>query len=202
MLQQLLIRIGIGFFAIESRLIAIFLKLMGVRVGRGVRFNGIPYVRVASGSRITIGDNVTINSSFLCNPAGLNHRTILFTLPGAEILIGNNVGVSGVTIYSATSIHIGNNVLLGANVVLYDTDFHQLNPLDRRAGIQDSIRTSPVVIEDDVFIGANSIILKGSRIGKGSVIGAGSVVTKDVPPFAVAAGNPARVIKLQGQYDY
>jgi acetyltransferase-like isoleucine patch superfamily enzyme len=75
-----------------------------------------------------------------------------------------------------------------------DTDFHPLDPERRRNDPLDGA-TRPVVIEDDVFIGMNSLILKGVRLGKGCVIGAGSVVTHDVPAGAVAAGNPARIIR-------
>jgi acetyltransferase-like isoleucine patch superfamily enzyme len=71
-----------------------------------------------------------------------------------------------------------------------DTDFHPLDPQARRLDTQPS-KTAPVFIEDDVFIGTNSLILKGVIIGRGSVVGAGSVVRQDVPPGVVVAGNPA-----------
>ncbi|MGL5041572.1 MAG: 2,3,4,5-tetrahydropyridine-2,6-dicarboxylate N-acetyltransferase [Culicoidibacterales bacterium] len=64
------------------------------------------------------------------------------------------------------------------------------------AGVIEPASATPVVIEDDVVIGANAVVIEGVRVGRGSVIGAGSVVTRDIPPFSVAVGNPARVVKL------
>lgn len=82
-------------------------------------------------------------------------------------------------------------------MILMDTDAHSLNYVDRRDGDVDMVNRldRPIVIEDDVLVGAFAIILKGVTIGARSVIGAGSVVTKDIPADCVAAGNPAKVIK-------
>jgi acetyltransferase-like isoleucine patch superfamily enzyme len=91
-------------------------------------------------------------------------------------------------------VEIGERVLIGADVLIFDTDFHNLEP-ERRHAPPDWARISKrVVIEDDVFIGARSIVMKGVSIGKGAIIGAGSVVTADVPPFMIAAGSPARIL--------
>ena len=102
--------------------------------------------------------------------------------------------MTGGIICAAEKITIGNRVIVGANASLIDTDFHPLNPIrrqeDTRAG-----ETAPIIVEDNVFIGMNAIILKGSYIGKGSVIGAGSVVSGDIPAGVIAAGNPARVLR-------
>lgn len=88
---------------------------------------------------------------------------------------------------------IGNHVLIGGGVQIYDNDFHAIDYRDR--GSNEVIKAAPVVIEDYAFIGANTIILKGVNIGKGSVVGAGSVVSKSIPSGEVWAGNPARFIK-------
>jgi len=91
-------------------------------------------------------------------------------------------------------ITIGDNVAVGANTSILDTDFHPIDREERRdqpAGGQ----TAPVVIGHDVFVGMNCLILKGVTIGDGSVVGAGSVVTKDVPPGVIVAGNPARIVQ-------
>lgn len=82
--------------------------------------------------------------------------------------------------------------MIGSGVLITDSDAHPIHPQDR--DINSKIKTSPINIEDEVFIGARSIILKGVTIGKGSVIGAGSVVTKSIPPMVIAAGNPAKII--------
>jgi acetyltransferase-like isoleucine patch superfamily enzyme len=101
--------------------------------------------------------------------------------------------MTGGSVVAALSIVIGDRVLVGANSVITDTDFHALDPEDR-GSVHEKAASAPVVIGNDVFIGMNSLILKGVSIGRGSVIGAGSVVTGDVPERAIAAGNPARVI--------
>ncbi|MDO3628846.1 acyltransferase [Mucilaginibacter sp. BT774] len=114
----------------------------------------------------------------------------------AKLIIHDNCGFSGVSIYCSTSIAIGQFVLCGGNVSIWDTDFHPLDFRDRRQDLSNKINSSPIVIGDDVFIGANSIILKGVTIGNRSIIGAGSVVTKSIPEDEIWAGNPARFIKM------
>ncbi len=111
--------------------------------------------------------------------------------------IGCDVGISSAVIWVHESITIGNNVNVGANSILMDSDAHSLEYLDRRVLAKDVIakKNKPIVIEDDVLIGVNCIILKGVTIGSHSVIGAGSVVVHSIPPDCIAAGNPAKVIK-------
>jgi acetyltransferase-like isoleucine patch superfamily enzyme len=140
---------------------------------------------------------VVLNSCSKFNLAGINHRVIL-AAPSASsrIYIGQGSGLSGTVIHSRSSIKIGRFVNIGANTNVYDHDFHSINHFERRGNFpSSSINTAPVVIGDDVWIGANSIILKGVCIGKGAIIGAGSVVTKNIPDFTIWAGNPARFIK-------
>ena len=145
-----------------------FFKLNGVKIGRRVRMIGWPCIFRFPGSEIEIGDDCLIRSNFWSNLIGLYQRTIIIAKRGAKIKIGKNVGISGSTIYAWNGI------------------------------CWDEVKTAPVVIGRDCFIGCNSLILKGVTLGDGCVIGAGSVVTKDVPPLCVAAGNPARVVrKLQ-----
>ena len=98
-------------------------------------------------------------------------------------------------ITSASTVCIGSNVLLGSGVRIFDTDFRPISANDRKKGILDCIKTAPVKIEDNVFIGTDTIILKGVTIGPNSVIGAGSVVTTNVPSNEIWAGNPAHKLK-------
>jgi len=142
---------------------------------------------------ISIGHCVTIVSTNRFNRAGINHPTQLVAGNDATLKIGNHVGISGATIFCSNSITIGDHVLVGANASIYDTDFHPLGPNARRNDAKAT--TAPVTIEDDVWLGASSIVLKGVTIGQGSVIGAGSVVTHDIPPFTLAGGVPAKPIK-------
>lgn len=92
------------------------------------------------------------------------------------------------------SVTIGDNVKVGACVLITDTDSHPMNYEVRRTSNYGT-KSAPIVIEDDVWVDAHSIILKGVTIGARSIIGAGSVVTKSIPADCVAAGNPCKVIK-------
>lgn len=84
--------------------------------------------------------------------------------------------------------------MIGAGACIWDTDFHPLDPHQRREHQTRDASSAPVCIEGDVFIGARALILKGVRIGWGAVIGAGAVVTKHVEACQIVAGNPARVV--------
>lgn len=118
-----------------------------------------------------------------------------------NIFLGDNVtiGVNSTFLASDAKIIIKNNVLFGPHVFLI-TGNHRIDVLGKYiCDVKEKLpeNDADIVIEDDVWIGAGSIILKGVTVGEGSVIGAGSVVTKDVPPYAVVAGNPAKVIKYR-----
>lgn len=147
-------------------------------------------------SQVSIGKNFRLVSSDLINPLCKNKACINVS-ERASLQIGNNCGMSSPTMWVRKSVKIGNNVNFGGGCILFDTDAHSLNYLHRRDGITDMANRvdKEIVIDDDVLIGANTIILKGVHIGARSVIGAGSVVTKDIPADSIAAGNPAKVIK-------
>lgn len=179
---------------IANPLVNIIAKIQGVKLGKGVRFIGVPAVIRTSNSKMEIGDRCTINSSFLSNLAGLYQRSVLMARDGGSLRIGRNTGLSGVTIYAKSHIEIGNDCLIGANVKIFDTDFHPSDPELRRK-TPNAGKVAPVTIGDNVFIGANAMVLKGVTIGDDSVIAAGSVVVKDVPAGSLAGGNPAKVIR-------
>lgn len=172
--------------------------LLGVRLGRGVRAHGPVGLLRWPGSRMEIGDGVSIISSWrratactLAAPARL--RTFG---PQAVISIGPGCELSGTSIaVRSTSVTLGRQVLLGPNCVITDADFHAPWPPESRATAPGTERDRPVQIDDYVWIGMNCQILKGVNIGRGAIIGAGSVVTRDIPPHCLAAGNPARVIR-------
>jgi len=92
---------------------------------------------------------------------------------------------------------IGKDVRMGPDVILQSGD-HVFSERDKPIRLQGYTEPRPIVIEDDVYIGARVIILPGRKIGRGAVIGSGAVVTKDVPEYAVVAGNPARIVKYRG----
>ncbi|MBI4762506.1 MAG: acyltransferase [Chloroflexota bacterium] len=166
----------------------------GIPWGHHWRFFGVPILQKHRGSQMKFGDGLQLRSTVHSNPLGANHPVVLCTWQAGAILqIGHNFAMTGGSIVAAEKIVIGDNVTVGANTVIMDTDFHSLEAEARRAEVK-PVKTAPVTVEDDVFIGMNCLILKGVTLGRGSVIGAGSVVTKDVPPHTIAAGNPARVI--------
>lgn len=158
------------------------------RVGRGLHLiGGIP--QIAGHLKVLVGDNVTLHgiTSFVTTKVGDE--------PVLEIGDGTYVGYQ-VTVSAGKRVTIGRHCLIADRVLIADNDGHPLE-FDRRISgcpveAQD-IR--PVVLEDGVWVGSRSVILKGVRIGRGAVVGANSVVTKDVPPFTLMAGCPARVIK-------
>ncbi|MCQ8183171.1 acyltransferase [Methylomonas sp. SURF-1] len=171
-------------------------KMHGVEIGRGCTFYGLPIISRAPGSRIVIGDRVVLCSDSRYTALGVNHPVILRTLrTGAELKIGDDSGLSGSAICAAISVSIGKSALIGANVLLFDTDFHTKNPINRRyCGDHEKIAAKPVMVDDNVFIGANSIITKGVNIGRNSIVGAGSVVVKAVAESKIVAGSPAKEI--------
>ncbi len=160
--------------------------------------SGWPRVNVTYGARCEIGEGFRSNNRETSNPIGRFSRCSLFVGKNGKLIIGKNVAMSSTAIVCREYIEIGNNVYLGGNVVIYDTDFHSLQPDDRLDSKLDvsNARTAPVIIGNNVFIGAHSTILKGVNIGNNTVIGACSVVTHDIPANEIWAGNPAQRIRI------
>ena len=186
-------RLKIRFFIYWNKII---FTLAGISFGRNMKaFNRI-YVRVVRGGNVTIGEYFTFTSGDFINPICRNLRGGVFCGPNARIFIGNHVGISSACLWASSGIRIGNNVNIGGDCLIMDTDAHSLDCNIRRTP-QDCkyAAKAPIVIEEDVLIGAKCIILKGVTIGARSVIGAGSVVTKSIPPDSIAAGNPCKVIR-------
>jgi acetyltransferase-like isoleucine patch superfamily enzyme len=166
-----------------------------VQIGENLRLIGRPVFDVAPDARVKIGSRVTMISLPEGNLAGLSKRCSIGVERGAKLTIGEGCGFSGVSIYCALEISIGSHLTCGANVSIWDTDFHPLDAQARRANDRTAIRRKPVVIGDDVFLGANVLVLKGARIGDRAIIGAGSVVTGNIPSDEIWAGNPARFLR-------
>lgn len=146
-------------------------------------------------TKIIVGDNTHIRGALLIFPFG------------GAITIGNDCYIGDHSrIWSAEKITIGNNVLISHNVNICDTNAHELCSEERvknsintlKNGLnpeKGSVITGEIIINDNVWINFNAIILKGITIGKGAIIAAGAVVTKDVAPYTLVAGNPARFVK-------
>jgi len=157
-------------------------------VGSGFRMELLPYL--SGRGRIVIGNGVRLSGKpSIAFSNRLNAQPELCIGDGTFIGHGCHLGI-------AESIQIGRNCLLAGGVSVRDLDGHPVDAARRRAGEPTPpAGVRPVVIEDDVWIGATAIILKGVTIGARSIVGAGAVVSRDVPPDCVVAGNPARVIK-------
>jgi len=143
--------------------------------------------------RIQIGAHSFIRGEFM------------LSRPSGNIRVGSNCFIGDHTrIWSTIGVTIGNHVLIAHSANILDNDSHPMSASQRRSQFIDiffegqrefsAAKMAPIVIEDDAWIGFNASILKGVRIGKGAVIGSNSVVTKDVPPYAIMVGNPARQI--------
>jgi acetyltransferase-like isoleucine patch superfamily enzyme len=190
--------IGIIASLISTLWLKLILRWLDCPYGRGLTADGRVVVQVRRRGSITIGNNVVIRSRLRSNLVGLTGPTILQCIRDGRIRIGDNTGCSSTVFSSRKSIEVGRHVKIGGNVRIYDHDYHAVDYLARRDLQQDTLqcKSAPVVIGDDVFIGANSIILKGVTIGDRSIVGAGSVVSlKEIPPDSLVAGNPARVIR-------
>lgn len=113
----------------------------------------------------------------------------------SSVELGDNSGI-GIRAQINGKVMIGKNVMMGPDVCVYAIN-HAFNRVDIPMNFQGFAPEKPVVIEDDVWIGARVIILPGVHIGTGAVIGAGAVVTKEVPDYAVVGGNPASILKMR-----
>jgi len=137
---------------------------------------------IRNSGRIEIGDRVRFFASHVPIELG--------TYPGAVLTIGDRTFInSGVSIGAQQSVTIGNNCAIGNYTLIMDSDFH--NPEDHTQPAE----AQPVILEDDVWLGARVTVLKGVTIGRGAVVAAGAVVTKDVPPRALVGGVPAKLIR-------
>lgn len=128
---------------------------------------------------------------------------------GGKIVVGQDCYVGeGAKIWAADNINIGNRVLISHNVNIFDNHTHPIRATKRHEQFMSiasighptsiDLDESPILISDDVWVGAMATILKGVKIGEGAIVGAGSVVTKDVPPWTIVAGNPAKIIRELG----
>jgi len=150
---------------------------------------------------LTIGNNSVVQGNFI------------FEKNSGFIKIGDNTFIGGGTFICIDSIEIGDNVMFSWGCTVVDNNSHSTKWSERKDDVKDwkrgldeakigvykdwtNVKSAKIIIKNKVWIGFNSIILKGITIGEGSIIGAGSVVTKDIPDWAIVAGNPAKIIKI------
>jgi len=156
----------------------LYLRFIGVDIEQGYKFYGLPKIYRHRLSKINIGKNYENRNFWSSNPLGINHPTILCTWgESAKIKIGHDVGISGGSIVASRRIEIGNGTLIGANCTIIDTDFHPVDSRNRRYD-KNNIKSSPVKIGANVFIGMNTTILKGANIPDNTVVPACSLVRR------------------------
>jgi acetyltransferase-like isoleucine patch superfamily enzyme len=177
------------------------MKSYGISFGKNLILQGNLYLKTGADFKAEIGDNCCFKSGRGLNPLSRNIKTSIHIENGASLTIGNHCGFSSVCLWAHESILIGNNVNIGADTLVFDSDAHSLSFLDRRndeLDFNNKVNRS-IIIEDDVLIGTRCIILKGVHIGARSIIGSGSVVVNNIPADSIAAGNPAKVIRKINQ---
>lgn len=159
-----------------------------IRSGKTLTLGNGVYINALSKKGITIGDNVTIKDHTIIECTGVIRSL------GEELTIGNNTGISqNCFIQVRGRVQIGSYVILGPGVSIF-SESHKHDKIDKYIVLQGESRKG-VVINDGVWIGAGSIVLDGVTIGENSIIAAGSVVNKDVEPYTIVAGVPARFVK-------
>ena len=155
------------------------------------------YMKIRTGSSRNVSLEVGARS--------VVHAATIFERDGAKISIGADTYIgAGTNLISAELLQIGSHVQIAWGCTLLDHNSHSVDYSKRRGDLErsleghiqwDNISKAAIIVEDDVWIGFNSIILKGVTLGKGSIVAAGSVVTKNVPPNVIVGGNPALIIK-------
>lgn len=155
--------------------------LISCETGKLVTLRGIP--RIDCNGQIILGNRVRVWSHI--------HKTQLSAGGKGKLTIGDNTFINcGCQISAQNEIFIGKNCQIATGVIMMDSDFHGTE------GEDSDVKISSIIIEDDVWLATRVVVLKGVRIGKGATIATGAVVTKDIPPYAIAAGVPAKVLKI------
>ncbi len=172
------------------------LRMYGIKLGSHSNIINKFFLFKEPEASMEIGEYFTLTSGEAFNPICRNLRACLCARGKGRIVIGNHVGMSSPCIWSVNLIQFGDHVLVGGDCLFIDNDAHNIDAIERRLPeLSKNVKSAPIIIGDEVFIGARCTILKGVTIGARSVIGAGSVVTQDIPADCIAAGNPCRVIR-------
>lgn len=171
-------------------------------ISGNLNINRIPIIDIRENCQLHIGNNVTLNSNNDGYHVNMHSSVkLLADRPGAIIKIGNNTRINGSCIHAYHLVKVGDNCLIAANCQIFDGNGHDISFPDVANRINTFGSYKPVVIEDNVWIGINTVICPGVTIGKGSIVSANSVVSRDVPPMTIVAGNPAIVVKEYNNYE-
>jgi acetyltransferase-like isoleucine patch superfamily enzyme len=173
-----------------------YIRRRGVICDGMLNVFGSSDITIVKGATLKIGHNVTLNSDDKWYHARMSKgNKILLDRPEAEVLIGDNTRINGVCIHAYSSIKIGKNCLIAANVTILDSNGHSISFPDVDLRLKSKGKVRPVVIEDNVWVVLNSIVLPGVTIGSGSIISANSVVAEDVPPMSIYSSHSGRIVK-------
>lgn len=187
------------FVKVESLICLLYCKCLfrinGVCYGQGLRcYNATPALQINRNSGVvSLGNNVMFNSY---TDQSWNSKCKLIVLANATLTIGDYSGMNGAMIYCSQRVVIGKHVKIGGGTRISDSNHHSLDYKIRRTSRDYKLaKSAPVIIGDDVFIGANCYIGKGVTIGDRSIVAAGFVVVKSIPVDEIWGGNPAKFIK-------
>lgn len=185
------------FHLFYSFILNILLKLHpNLKYTRSVRFKGRPSILIHNKAKISIGEKSVINSVDFGYHLQMHSRVKLYAdRPNANILIGKNTRVNGSCIHAFKKITIGDNCLIAANTQIIDGNGHELLMNNPELRLQSSDEGKDIEIGNNVWIGANCIILGGAKIGDGCVIAAGSIVKGNLSSKGLYGGNPLLLIK-------
>lgn len=178
-----------------SVLINKFFHRKTLKIGTTPSVWGKINIKIVGDGSITIGDNVHMVSNANRSFITLYSRIQLTAYGKGQIVIGDKVALNGTVITSKKMIKIGDGSMIAPNVIIVDSDFHKQWPPESRFISSTDEWDEPVIIGKNVWVGMNTLIMKGVVIGDNSIIGAGSVVTGKIPHNCVAAGNPAKIVK-------
>ncbi len=170
-------------------------RFKGMRCGKGCTIDGMPYMRIFPGSKLKLGNNVTMLSSKRHNPLIQQRMNIHTCTPQACLEIADYAGISGSHIVCFNRISIGAHTIIGPDTLIFDWKAHDYDSLIGWRG-RKSLRGTPISIGSKCYIGARCIILKGVTIGDHCVVSAGTVVNKDIPTGHLAFGNPMQLSPL------
>lgn len=180
-----------------SLIIRIKLRCIGIKI-KNIKVLGFPIIEVRKNGKLSLGENITMINNQKHSTLGKVNKCKLLVYSNAELKIGNKIGMSNVTIIATKSIIIGNNVMIGGGVTIIDSDFHSMDSsLWFSEKDELNMKSAQVNIGDNVFIGMNTIILKGVNIGNNVKIAAGSIITKNIDDNQTWGGNPAKKLNIQ-----
>ncbi|MFV5698718.1 acyltransferase [Flavobacterium sp. ZT3R17] len=184
------------FFHLSHHLTIFYFKNNGV-IWKNFTSIGVPLFDIKESSVVKFGSDLVMVNKDKFATLGKNNRCKFVVAENARLIIGDKVAMSNSTIVATKEIILGNNIMIGGGVTIVDSDFHSLNPdYWHTSKDEANMKCAAVTIRDNVFIGMDSIILKGVTIGSNSVIAAGSVVSRDIPSNQIWGGNPAKFIRL------